>query len=137
VIESQAAGEPQVSLSLVGRGAQTPAGRWPVAWTIQNASAELVQIEEAWVPHGRFRAERERYDPPLQLAPRESARLDFEVAFDEEPGIEVENAFVIVRVLWQREAWRIFARLTVRAEDDGAPQPRVELISSQHVEFSG
>jgi hypothetical protein len=108
-----------------------------VAWTIENASAEVMQIEEAWVPHGRFRAERERYDPPLQLVPGEMARLDFNVAFDEKPGVEVENAFVIVRVLWRDEAWRIFARLTVGAEDDGAPQPRIELISAQHVEFSG
>jgi hypothetical protein len=48
----------------------------------------------------------------------------------------VENAFVISRVLWQEEPWRIFARLRVVFDEQSRPQTTTELVTVQRVGFS-
>jgi hypothetical protein len=48
----------------------------------------------------------------------------------------VENAFLIVRVLWQEEPWRVFARLRVVFDEQGGPQTTTEVVTVQRVGFS-
>jgi hypothetical protein len=48
----------------------------------------------------------------------------------------VENAFLILRVLWREEPWRTFARLRVIFDESGGPQATTEVVTVQRVGFS-
>jgi len=125
---------PRVRIEATGRGARVDDGQWMVGWTIQSLDDAPFEISEAWLPHGRFRASRQEFDPPLELAPGEAFPLEFDVSWKEEAETEVENAFVILRGQWRGEEWRVLARLTVRADRFGVPLPRTELVTTQRIE---
>ena len=111
-------------------------GAWRVAFEVRNAGGEPVELLEAWLPHGRFRAEAVPLTAHPPLASGASARLEFTVGFDEPPGELVENAFVILRMRWENEEWRVLTRLAVTADADGSPLASTELITTQPVGFS-
>src|SRR5438093_9415902 len=73
------------------------AGRWRVAWLIANDANEPIWLDDAWVPHGRFRGDGH---VPLSLTvePGGSVRLELSVASAEPAGTVVENAFLILRM---------------------------------------
>jgi hypothetical protein len=48
----------------------------------------------------------------------------------------VENAFLILRVLWLETPWRVFARLRVVFDEQGGPQTTTEVVTVQQVGFS-
>jgi hypothetical protein len=110
--------------------------QWHVAWRIQNLGPEPLQILAAWLPHGRFRAPELQLAPAPLLAPGGSAQVQALVTCNEAPATVVDNAFVILRVLWGDEPWRIFVRLRVVADERGAPQNTCELITAQRIGFS-
>jgi hypothetical protein len=96
---------------------------------VGNLGATQAAITAAWLPHGRFRADRTEYDPPIVVGPGEEVLLTFEVAGQEAPGTEVENCFVILTLEADGLPWRAFARLTVRFGAAGRPDPRTEVIT--------
>jgi hypothetical protein len=108
------------------------AARWLVTWRIGNGSALPITVIEAWHPHGRFRSSRLRRS--LRLAPGAAAELDLPARIDAKPGDRVENCFLILRVARGRERWRVLARFTLIAGDEGTPRPRVEAIAAHPAE---
>jgi hypothetical protein len=58
------------------------------------------------------------------------------VACREPAGTVVENAFLILRVLWRERPWRIFARLRVVFDQHSVPENSTEVITTQPVGFS-
>ncbi|MPZ15951.1 MAG: hypothetical protein GEU73_16275 [Chloroflexi bacterium] len=128
--------QPDLSVEPAGCSPGIAADQWSVAWTVSNASDDELAITGAWLPHGQFRSPRRDFTPPLTIAVNERVRVEFLVRCREAPGTVVENAFVILTVEWQSQAWRIFARSRVRFDDSGAPQPATELITVQRVGFS-
>lgn len=70
------------------------------------------------------------------LLPGESARLEFAVACAADPGATVENAFLILRVNWLKEPWRILARMQVVFDEQGRPRAITELVTTQRTGFS-
>ncbi len=58
------------------------------------------------------------------------------MACGEAPGTVVENAFLILRVVWRDEPWQVFARFRVVFDDHGGPRTTTELITTQPVGFS-
>ena len=94
---------------------------------MRNAGDEPIELLEAWLPHGRFRAEAVPLTAQLPLASGASVRLAFTVVFDEPPGELVENAFVILQVRRRNEVWRVLTRLAVTADADGSPLAATEL----------
>ena len=126
---------PTLDVAQAGRASGGPR-LWRVAFDVTNRGAGPVALLSAWLPHGRFRcAEQQLAD--LVLPPERTTQLSFEAAFDEPPGTEVENCFVILRVRWREEAWRVMARLTVTAAGDGAPLAAPRLVTAHRVGFSG
>jgi len=111
-------------------------GRWLCTWRIKNLSQEPLQFLSAGVPHSRFRSEEQELSPAPELLPGESAQLTLAVACCEPAGTVVENAFLILRALWQGQPWRIFARLRVVFDQDSVPENSTVVITTQPVGFS-
>ena len=127
---------PQVHVAQAARHLEPASSRWRIAWHIQNLGPQPLQLLAARLPHSRFRSEEHVLVPPPQLSPGERARLEFPVACGEVPGTVVENAFLIVRVLWGEESWRVFARLRVVFDEQSEPQTTTVLVTVQRVGFS-
>lgn len=127
---------PHVVLDQVSRVRAPSPGRWLVSWQVQNLGEGTLKILSTRLPHSRFRCEEGELDPGLILRPKESARLDLPVKCEGPPGTTVENAFLILRVLWSEEPWRILARLRVAIDGEGAPETTTELVTTQPVGFA-
>src|SRR5947209_3641436 len=113
---------PGVRVEVVSCRAGRAAGVWQVTWRIE--ADEPLSIEEAWVPHGRFRGlSRPLFSPPLGLP----AEVTLEVRAAEAPGTVVENAFLILRV---RGGRRVFVRMRIEFLEDQL-KPICELVSLQ------
>src|SRR5688572_13437980 len=111
-------------------------GRWLCTWRIQNLTQESLQLLAAGLPHSRFRSEEQELSPAPKLLPGESARLALAVACCAPTGTVVENAFLILRVLWREQLWRILARLRVVFDQHSVPENITEVITTQAVGFS-
>lgn len=127
---------PQVNIEQVAQHPELAPSRWRVAWRIQNLGEQPLQLLTVRLPHSRFRSEERELAPALELFPEEDARLECSVACSELPGTVVENAFLIVRVLWREEPWRVFVRMRVVFDDQGGPQTVTEVVTVQRVGFS-
>ena len=111
------------------------AGVWLASWRVRNVGDETVSLVETWLPHGRFRWGPRALEPAPQLAPRAEVQLEQPVRCQESAGTVVENTFLILRVTWRGQTWRVLARH--RLEWDAAgPRPVCELITTQQVGFS-
>ena len=110
--------------------------RWLVTWSIQNLGQEPLQILAGRLPHSRFRGKERELAPIPKLLSSECAQLEFAVACNEPPGTVVENVFLILRVLWRDQTWRILARFRVVFNEQGAPETITELVTTQMVGFS-
>ena len=126
---------PAVNVLQKGRASGEP-GAWSVAFDVRNTGDDAVELLEAWLPHGRFRAEAVSLTEHPPLPSGASVTLAFTVGFDEAPGELVENAFVILRTRWRNEEWRVLARLAVTAGVDGSPLASTELTTAHPVGFS-
>lgn len=127
---------PEVAVQQIGLADPAGPGLWRMTWRVQNLGDTSVEIAETWLPHGRFRAERQAWEAPQALRPTDGIEMSFKVSCQEDPGTIVENAFVILTVRWQGEPWRVLARLTVAWTAAGVPEARTELVTAQHVGFS-
>ena len=135
-MQTQSEIELRVSVNQVSCRPDPDSDRWLVAWDMQNLGRYPLQLLAARLPHGRFRSKEQELTVLPQLQPGERARLVFPVACSEQPGTVVENAFLIVRVLWQEKPWRIFTRLRVVFDDHGGPRTTIEMVTLQLVGFS-
>jgi hypothetical protein len=124
---------PQVRI-VIGSCQREGAGdRWNLGVEVANDGSKPITLEEAWIPHGRFRGDG-RQALSESVAPGASASLEFVVRADEPAGTVVENAFLILRARINDSAWRIFSRMRVEFAEDGAPMPIVESVTSQSLE---
>lgn len=112
------------------------AGQWLVTWRIENLGAQMLKLLSGRLPHSLFRCEEIALEGVPTLRPKESARLEFPIKCQEALGTVVENAFLILRVLWAEEPWRILVRLRVSIGPEGVPETTTELITTHRVGFS-
>jgi hypothetical protein len=127
---------PSVVVESACPGTATACDRWLCTWRIQNLSPEPLQLMAAGLPHSRFRSEEQELSPAPKLLPGENARLVLTVACCEPAGTVVENAFLILRVLWREQLWRILARLRVVFDQHSVPENSTEVVTTQPVGFS-
>ncbi len=109
---------------------------WRVAFDVASRGSGPVALVAAWLPHGRFRCPEQQL-ADLVLPAGGTTQLTFEVAFDEPPGTEVVNCFMILRVRWREEEWRVMTRLALTAASGGAPLAVTQLVTAHRVGFSG
>ena len=119
------------ALSIESEGGAKPLGAstWRLGWRVHNQGDVPLLIREAWLPHGRFRAERRAFAPPISLEPGSTALLTFDVACRAAAGEVVENCFVILTMESREQVWRAFTRLTVAFAEGGIPYPKTEVIT--------
>jgi hypothetical protein len=127
---------PTVVVESACPSATSACGQWLCTWRIQNLSPEPLQLLATGLPHSRFRSEEQELSPSQKLLPGESARLALTVACREPAGTVVENAFLILRVLWREQLWRILARLRVVFDQHSVPENSTVVITTQPVGFS-
>ena len=111
-------------------------GQWLAAWRVHNLGREPVVILSTWLPHDKFANPHQDIDPPVRLAPGGSTLLELPVACNELPGSVVENAFVILRLLWLGQPWRAFVRLRVTVDNARTPQYICESVTVHPTGFS-
>jgi hypothetical protein len=105
-------------------------GWWRISWLLQNRWTEQLCIEDAWLPHGRFRGEG-HVALATQLDPCGWHRLELNVWALEKPGTIVQNAFLILQVRGKQRGWRVFVRMRIEIPFAGRPRPIVELVTAQ------
>ena len=127
---------PRLLIEAASARATAVRGQWLVAWRLQNLGQEPVEVLSTWLPHDKFLSGQQILHPPLRLLPQESTRLELQVACHEPPGSVVDNAFIILRLRWRQQPWRVFVRHRVVLDDTGAPQHVCQAVSVQPVGFS-
>ena len=127
---------PRITLEQLSATRGSPPDLWRVTWRIQNSGQEPLKILSARLPHSRFRSAEQELEPAPALLPNESVHLELPVRCGEPAGTIVENAFLILRVLWQERPWLILVRMRVEFGDESAPRTTTELITTQEVGFS-
>ena len=127
---------PNVAVESAYPWAASACGRWLCTWHLQNLGQETLQLCSAGLPHSRFRGEEQDLSLAPELLPGERAQLTLAVACCEPAGTVVENAFLILKVLWRERLWRIFARLRVIFDQQSRPETSTVVITTQPVGFS-
>ncbi len=89
----------------------------------------MLHLEDAWVPHGRFRGEG-HVTLDVQVPTGGETIVELTVSAAEAPGTVVENAFLILRLSGQSQAWRVFARMRVEFSASSM-LPVVEVVTAQ------
>jgi hypothetical protein len=128
---------PQITLTQISARRTEAAEWWSVGWLVENRGTDSLTLESVRLPHGQFKSGEERFEPALVLPPGEKTEVTTPVRCNEPAGLVTENGFVIFRVIWLSERWRIFVRMRVNVTHDGAPESETESITTQKVGFSG
>ena len=76
-------------------------GQWLVEWVVRNLGREPLRLLAARAPHGKFRSDELDLASMPDLSPDEGTRLQLLVSCDEPDGAVIENAFLILRLLWR------------------------------------
>jgi hypothetical protein len=126
----------RLSLEEIGAVPAGPAGHWRTTWRLQNPMSVPVEVLEAWLPHDQFHAERQRFRPALALPAGGEILFSVEVSFASRDGEAVENAFLILRARYDRDLWRVFARLRIENDKTGSPVPIIEALTTDRAGLS-
>jgi hypothetical protein len=127
---------PQLSVQPRDVRVETGGRYLQVAWHIANDTRAPLTIRETWLPHGRFRGERQALQPPLLLPAGGRALLRQRVRCDVAPGEVVENAFLHLTVWHGEQSWRVLARMRVEHSASGSIGLVVEAITAHRVGFA-
>lgn len=128
---------PRIRVERAAQGRRIKEGRWLFAWRIENLGSEPLKILAGRLPHGKFRGEEREFNPAPEVLPHRSVELEFSVQCGEPAGTEVENAFLILRVLCLEESWWLFIRLRVIFNEGAEPKTVTELVTTKQIGFSG
>ena len=124
---------PAVGVSIVSAQPNQHTSQYAVAWQITNSGLQAIELEESWLPHGKFRGARQAFEPHLILPAGATGLHQRMVDVIVMPGGVVENAFLILQARCQGELWRIFVRMRVEAPADRNARPIVEAITASPV----
>ena len=132
----QSAGGPQLLIEPESRQPGAGSDRWLVTWRMRNLGSQPLQLLAARLPHDQFWTEEQGLNSMPALGPGETRQLELTVKCTRLHGQLVNNVFLILRVLWEGQPWRVFARLRVVFDEGGAPENAVETVTTQPVGFS-
>jgi hypothetical protein len=113
------------------------AGSWRIVWQLQNVGKGELRINSVRLPHGQFKADEQRFEPPIILESGASEEFESAVRCTDPAGLVTENAFVILYAIWLNGVWRIYARIRVTINTETQPEAVTESITYQKAGFSG
>ncbi len=128
---------PRLSVFPDGVTAGPEPGLAHVCWQLTNLTQEPVELLECWLPHGRFRGERQAFEPVRVLAAGASTRISRDVQYDAASGETFENAFLILRLRFGSRPWRVLTRMTVSCTQPNDLNLVVEAVTAHPVGFTG
>ena len=126
---------PQLLVETCPAQAGAARGQWLVEWVVRNLGREPLRLLAARAPHGKFRSDELDLASMPDLSPDEGTRLQLLVSCDEPDGAVIENAFLILRLLWRDQPWRVFARMRVAIGKDGSPECIIEVVTTHRIGF--
>ena len=133
--EESAAG-PRLLIESVSRRPDGAPARWLVTWQVHNQGPQPLSLLAARLPHDQFHGDERNLASTPPISPGESRRLELPVACGDLRDTVVKNVFLILRVLWGDQPWRVLTRLRVTFDGDGVPEDAVEAVTAQPVGFS-
>ncbi|HWH79467.1 MAG TPA: hypothetical protein VNT76_18940 [Candidatus Binatus sp.] len=128
---------PNISLAQISVEGTGVAGVWRMVWRVHNHGAESLEITSVRLPHGQFRSDAQRFEPPITLGAGASEQFESSVRCAEPAGLVTENAFVILYANWLASGWRIYARIRVTVNSESQPETATVFITYQKAGFSG
>ncbi len=127
---------PRIVVVQAQREREGAPGRWFFVWEVRNRSGGPITLLSARLPHGRFFSEERVFHPSPMIAPERSSEIAFSVWCDGVACEFIENAFIILKVMFGEALWRVFVRFTVKLNENGEPDTLTETITAQRVGFS-
>ncbi len=127
---------PKVSLQQISLARGDSHGTWLIAWKVENLDQRPIRLTAARFPHSQFKAGEQQFRPNFILGGKKAAQFETSVLCAAPAGVIVENAFIILSVVWLERHWRIFVRLRILVDDQGKPTAVTASITSQQVGFS-
>jgi hypothetical protein len=128
---------PQITLEQISVERIEKLGNWKIGWEIKNVAPHPVKLRAVRLPHGQFKSEQVRFEPPIDLTVQQKEYFQVPVRCEEPAGLVTENGFVIFQIDWHGEPWRVFVRVRVVVSEKGEPRATTELITTQKVGFTG
>jgi hypothetical protein len=128
---------PKITLEQISVERIEKRGNWKIGWQIKNVAPDPVKLRAVRLPHGQFKSEQVRFEPPIDLPARQKKYFQVAVRCEEPAGLVTENGFVIFQIDWRGEPWRVFVRVRVVVGEKGEPRTTTELITTQKVGFTG
>ena len=135
--QSELESEPQIAVKQVIAERDGIKDCWNIDWLVRNLGSDPMRVLSVRLPHGQFKSEERRFEPPMDLDGGEEVLFRTFVRCDAPTGLVTENAFVIFHVTWRGEPCRIFVRLRVVVNSAGKLETATESITTQKVGFSG
>jgi len=135
--QSELESEPQIAVKQVIAERDGIKDCWNMDWLVRNLGSDPMRVLSVRLPHGQFKSEEGRFEPPLDLNGGEEILFRTFVRCDTPTGLVTENAFIIFHVTWRGEPCRIFVRLRVAVNSAGKLETATESITTQKVGFSG
>lgn len=127
--------QPQITVAQVGE--TTGDGPYEMTFAVVNDGADYVRLIEARMPHVVLRADVVDLASHVALAAGASAELTFLVTYEpRKDASEPSNPFVIMRLSWRGDEWRVLAQLAVAHDERGAPTTTTANLTAHRVGFS-
>ena len=115
-------------------GATAGDGPYAMTFAVMNAGEESVRLVEARLPHVVLRANAVDLTSKPTLGAGETTELAFDVTYQpREDASEPSNPFLILRLVWRGEEWRVLAQLALAHDERGAPTTTTAVLSAHRV----
>ena len=109
-------------------------GPYAMTFAVTNVGDDSVTLVEARLPHVVLRAAALDLTSTPALGAGETTELAFDVTYQpREDASEPSNPFLILRLAWRGEEWRVLAQLALAHDERGAPMTTTAVISAHRV----
>lgn len=127
---------PEISFEQAREPSQFARDLWTLRCSVRNMGAGPLRLLAVRLPHGQFKSPEGEIALDQTIPPRDTIEIELRVACSGSPGTVIENGFLIFRVRWLEELWRVFVRVRVVFGDHGEPTAETESVTCHPVGFS-
>jgi hypothetical protein len=112
-------------------------GPYAMTFALVNGGGDSLRLIDARMPHAVLHAGTTDLVEAPALAGGEATQITFEVTYQpRENASEPSNPFIILRLAWRGDEWRVLAQLAVAHDERGAPTTTTAVMTAHRVGFS-